>query len=227
MIVTLLPEAVAHWRKATEPVVETWLKDMKEAQDRRRQNDRQRACAAWRNMPICRSRSRRKRRRRSRRPSPSRSRLARPVYTTIPNAAAPAVAAPVAKPAPPAAPHMATQTPAPPPSIAKPAPAAAPAPPADETLFIRRRASRRQLRRRTGGAGYAAAARRVGAAGAKPVPSTTAGSRSDTRAAAAAEDAEYSALAAKSAALGSGSRITGSADSPASDRKGAPSRART
>jgi TRAP-type transport system periplasmic protein len=30
VIVTLLPEAVAHWRKATEPVVETWIKDMKE-----------------------------------------------------------------------------------------------------------------------------------------------------------------------------------------------------
>ena len=29
-ITTLLPEAVAHWRKATEPVVETWLKEMKE-----------------------------------------------------------------------------------------------------------------------------------------------------------------------------------------------------
>jgi hypothetical protein len=29
-IVTLLPEAVAHWRKLTEPVVEKWLKDMKE-----------------------------------------------------------------------------------------------------------------------------------------------------------------------------------------------------
>jgi len=29
-ITTLLPEAVAHWRKATEPVIETWLKDMKE-----------------------------------------------------------------------------------------------------------------------------------------------------------------------------------------------------
>jgi TRAP-type transport system periplasmic protein len=29
-ITTLLPEAVAHWRKATEPVVEAWLKDMKE-----------------------------------------------------------------------------------------------------------------------------------------------------------------------------------------------------
>jgi TRAP-type C4-dicarboxylate transport system substrate-binding protein len=28
-IVTLLPEAVAHWRKATEPVVEQWLKEMK------------------------------------------------------------------------------------------------------------------------------------------------------------------------------------------------------
>jgi TRAP-type transport system periplasmic protein len=29
VIVTLLPEAVAHWRDATEPVVEAWLKDMK------------------------------------------------------------------------------------------------------------------------------------------------------------------------------------------------------
>jgi TRAP-type C4-dicarboxylate transport system substrate-binding protein len=30
VIVTLLPEAVAHWRKATEPVIEAWQKDMKE-----------------------------------------------------------------------------------------------------------------------------------------------------------------------------------------------------
>jgi len=30
VIVTLLPEAVAHWRKATEPAVNAWLKDMKE-----------------------------------------------------------------------------------------------------------------------------------------------------------------------------------------------------
>jgi TRAP-type transport system periplasmic protein len=29
-IVTLLPDAVAHWRKATEPVVEAWRKEMKE-----------------------------------------------------------------------------------------------------------------------------------------------------------------------------------------------------
>jgi TRAP-type transport system periplasmic protein len=29
-IVTLLPEAVAHWRKTTDPVVEKWLKEMKE-----------------------------------------------------------------------------------------------------------------------------------------------------------------------------------------------------
>jgi Bacterial extracellular solute-binding protein, family 7 len=29
-IVTLLPEAVAHWRKATEPVTGIWLKEMKE-----------------------------------------------------------------------------------------------------------------------------------------------------------------------------------------------------
>jgi TRAP-type C4-dicarboxylate transport system substrate-binding protein len=30
VITTLLPEAVAHWRKATEPVIETWQKEMKE-----------------------------------------------------------------------------------------------------------------------------------------------------------------------------------------------------
>ena len=30
LIVTLLPEAVAHWRKATEPVVDAWRKEMKE-----------------------------------------------------------------------------------------------------------------------------------------------------------------------------------------------------
>jgi TRAP-type C4-dicarboxylate transport system substrate-binding protein len=30
VIVTLLPEAVAHWRKATDPVVDAWLKAMKE-----------------------------------------------------------------------------------------------------------------------------------------------------------------------------------------------------
>jgi hypothetical protein len=29
-IVTLLPEAVAHWRKATEPTIAIWLKEMKE-----------------------------------------------------------------------------------------------------------------------------------------------------------------------------------------------------
>jgi TRAP-type transport system periplasmic protein len=30
LIVTLLPDAVAHWRKATEPAIETWRKEMKE-----------------------------------------------------------------------------------------------------------------------------------------------------------------------------------------------------
>jgi len=30
VIVTLLPEAVAHWRKATDPVIADWLKEMKE-----------------------------------------------------------------------------------------------------------------------------------------------------------------------------------------------------
>ena len=45
VIVTLLPEAVAHWRRETEPVVTAWLKDMKEQQGRRRQADRERARA--------------------------------------------------------------------------------------------------------------------------------------------------------------------------------------
>jgi TRAP-type transport system periplasmic protein len=31
VIVTLLPQAVAHWRRATEPVVAAWLKDMRDA----------------------------------------------------------------------------------------------------------------------------------------------------------------------------------------------------
>jgi TRAP-type C4-dicarboxylate transport system substrate-binding protein len=30
VIITLLPDAVAHWRKATEPVVDIWLKEMRE-----------------------------------------------------------------------------------------------------------------------------------------------------------------------------------------------------
>jgi TRAP-type C4-dicarboxylate transport system substrate-binding protein len=30
VMITLLPEAVAHWRKSTEPVIEAWEKDMKE-----------------------------------------------------------------------------------------------------------------------------------------------------------------------------------------------------
>jgi hypothetical protein len=30
-VTTLPPEAVAHWRKATEPVIEAWLKDMKDS----------------------------------------------------------------------------------------------------------------------------------------------------------------------------------------------------
>ena len=30
VITTLLPEAVAHWRKATEPALAVWLKEMKE-----------------------------------------------------------------------------------------------------------------------------------------------------------------------------------------------------
>ena len=65
VIVTLLPEAVAHWRKATEPVVAAWLKDMKEAQDDGGKMIAG-AHALLEKYADCRSRSRRKLRRRSR-----------------------------------------------------------------------------------------------------------------------------------------------------------------
>jgi TRAP-type C4-dicarboxylate transport system substrate-binding protein len=129
VIVTLLPEAVAHWRKATEPVVAAWLKDMKEA---KLDGGKMIASAhalleKYAMLPEPQP---------PQAPPPQQAAVTEPqpprsagVTTTIPNAAAPP-SAPVAKPAPPAAPHVATQTSAPPPSIAKPAPAIPAAPPA-------------------------------------------------------------------------------------------------
>ncbi|MGB6511088.1 MAG: TRAP transporter substrate-binding protein, partial [Xanthobacteraceae bacterium] len=127
VIVTLLPEAVAHWRKATEPVVAAWLKDMKEAKvDGGKMIASAHALLAkYAILPE---------------PQPPQAppqeavtepqqpRSAR-VTTTIPNAAASPSSPAAVKPAPPAAPHMATQTPAPPVSTAKPVPAAPAAPP--------------------------------------------------------------------------------------------------
>ena len=130
VIVTLLPEAVAHWRKATEPVVTAWLKDMKEAKfdGGKMMASAHALVAKYAILPEPQP---------PQAPPPQQEAVTEPqqprsagVSTTIPNAAAAPAPSPVVKPAPPAAPHMATQTPAPPASIAKPAPAVPAAPPA-------------------------------------------------------------------------------------------------
>ncbi len=127
VIVTLLPEAVAHWRKATEPVVTAWLKDMKEAKiDGGKMIASAHALLEkYATLPEPQP---------PQAPPPQQETVTEPqpprsagVTTTIPNAAAPS--SPIVKPAPPAAPHVATQTSASPPSIAKPAPAIPAAPP--------------------------------------------------------------------------------------------------
>ncbi len=79
VIVTLLPEAVAHWRKATEPVIDGVAQGHEGAEGRRRQARSPARMRCWRNMQACLNRNRRKlRRRRSRRPV-SRSRRHRPM----------------------------------------------------------------------------------------------------------------------------------------------------
>jgi len=125
VIVTLLPEAVAHWRRATETVVETWLKDMKEHKiDGGKMIAGAHALLAkYADLPEPQP---------SQAPPPQQEAVTPPQQprsagvTTIPNAANPPSPSPIAKPAPPP-PHIATQTPAPAASIVKPAPAAAPA----------------------------------------------------------------------------------------------------
>jgi len=140
VIVTLLPEAVAHWRRATAPVVEAWLKDMKEekADGGRLLASARALLAKYANEPEPQPSPTA--------PPPKQEIVAQPAQrpqsevTTMPKLDAPAAkpaattaSAPVAKPAPPAAPaapaapapHMATRTPSPPPR----APAAPPAPP--------------------------------------------------------------------------------------------------
>ena len=145
VIVTLLPEAVAHWRRRTEPVVGAWLKGMK---DNKLDGGKMIASAhallaKYANVPE---------------PQPPRTSPLEPQavseppprsagVTTVPKVdapaapAAPAAASPVAKPValtPPAAtaaptapavqPHIATQAPVPPPAVpVTPPPAAAPA----------------------------------------------------------------------------------------------------
>ncbi len=140
VIVTLLPEAVAHWRKATEPVVETWLKDMKEHKvDAGKMIASAHALLAkYASLPEPQP---------PQVPLPEMEVVTQPQQprsagvTTVPNVPAPA--APVAQPAPPAPPHIATRAPAPAPTapvatpaptvsvapVAKPVPLPAPAPP--------------------------------------------------------------------------------------------------
>lgn len=130
VIVTLLPEAVAHWRKTTEPVVATWLKDMKEhkVDGGKMIASAHALLAKYASLPEPQP---------PQAPPTQQEVVTEPQQprsagvTTIPNAAAPAAPAPVAKPAPPPAPHIATRAPAPAPTapVATPAPATTPAPP--------------------------------------------------------------------------------------------------
>ena len=128
VIVTLLPEAVAHWRKATEPVVTAWLKDMKEAKlDGGKMIASAHALLAkYAILPEPPP---------PQAPAPQQEAAPEPqsqpprsagVTTTVPNVAVPPSPSSVAKP--PAPPHIVTQTP--PPSVAKPAAASPAAPPA-------------------------------------------------------------------------------------------------
>jgi len=154
VIVTLLPGAVAHWRRATAPVVESWLKQMKERKidGGRLIANAHAMLAKYANVPEPVPEPQISPPQQAVTQSPPRS----AGVTTIPNAAPAPRPAPVPAPAPsvkpltpphpanpvpaaaakpiaPPAPHMATQAPAPalPPTPAAPAikPVAAPAPP--------------------------------------------------------------------------------------------------
>jgi TRAP-type C4-dicarboxylate transport system substrate-binding protein len=124
-ITTLLPEAVAHWRKATEPVVEAWLKDMKE-----HKVDGGKLLAGVRTLLA----------KYADEPEPQPAQIARPAeappqakadVTTPPKAAAPSPAQPPPPPkaAPAAKPAVSVATPAPAPQPPAPTPPPAAAPP--------------------------------------------------------------------------------------------------
>jgi TRAP-type transport system periplasmic protein len=148
LIVTLLPEAVVHWRKATEPVIETWRKAMKEQKidGAKLLLGAHALLAKYANEPQPHP---------SQPPPPEQQVVAQPeqpqagrdatpklnnapLNSAPPASPAPSTAAPtgpIAKPAPqppsqtPPAPHVATPAPAAPPTaVAKPAPPANPAP---------------------------------------------------------------------------------------------------
>jgi len=132
-IVTLLPEAVAHWRKATAPVVEIWLKEMKEQKvDGAKLLASARALLAkYADLPEPQP---------AQTPPPeqdvvtqpqprpeAKTDTTKPDTTTMPKLASPAPSrpAPAAKPAPPApTPHTAAGTPTATAPVATPAPAA-------------------------------------------------------------------------------------------------------
>jgi TRAP-type transport system periplasmic protein len=138
VIVTLLPDAVAHWRKATEPVVEAWLKDMKE-----QKNDGGKMLASVhallakyanepepqpaQNPPLAEQDVTQP----DVRPAPKLDAVTPPKADSSaaqPPATAPP--APTAKPAAPAPPpHVATRAATPAPAVSTPAPAITPSPP--------------------------------------------------------------------------------------------------
>jgi TRAP-type C4-dicarboxylate transport system substrate-binding protein len=137
-IVMLLPEAVAHWRKATQPVVEAWLKEMKEQKldGGKLIAGAHALLAKYADAPGPQA---------SQPAAPSEREAVAPPQPqaktpTVSNVNAPTAAkpapmatpAPIAKPAPPAAPapHVATQAPTPRPTlpVTASAPASAPVP---------------------------------------------------------------------------------------------------
>ena len=134
VIVTLLPEAVAHWRRATEPVVTAWLKDMKEQKvdGGKLIASAHALLAKYANLPEPQPSQAPPPPEREVVVEPSPSPQTKAEATPMPKVEPAAVPAPVAKPAPPPAPHVATGAPAPAPKppAATPAPAAASAAPA-------------------------------------------------------------------------------------------------
>jgi hypothetical protein len=140
VIVTLLPEAVAHWRKATDPVVDAWLKDMKEQKNDggkmlasvhallvKYANEPEPQPAQPQNPPLAEQDAQP-----DVRPAPKLDAVTPPKANgSAVQPPPPAAPAPMAKPVtPPQQPHIATRAAAPPaPSIPSPASATAPSPP--------------------------------------------------------------------------------------------------
>jgi len=138
VIVTLLPEAVAHWRRETEPVIGTWLKEMKEKKidGGKMLASAHALLAKYASLPEPQPSQMPPSQEVAAPESPPQPPRSAGVTTTKPQAdvtavpspppaAKPAPSPPVAKPAPP--PHLATGTPtAASPTVAPPAPVAAP-----------------------------------------------------------------------------------------------------